>query len=348
MKRKALAILVTLVAAFAGVSSAQDKPRTVTLELASTFPGSMPILGAAAHELADRVKRVTGGEVIINFHEPGEVVPGAQSVEAVSTGKIAAAWAGAGWFASHDSAFNFFSSVPFGPDIPEYLAWMYEGGGLELAREMFRAHDIYNIPCGLIPAEPAGWFRKEITTPADLKGLRMRIFGLGALVMKKFGVIVEQDPPGEIYAKLKSGALDAAEFSLPVMDQPLNFHEVAKYYYFPGWHQQSTLFDLDINLKVWNALPERDKTAIELACSDIMIHEVAKGEAMQGRVLAQLQERGVHLRRFPAPILVEFENAWNQVVAEESAKNPNFKRVYDSYAAFRKSYALWKFMGTLQ
>jgi len=348
MKKTVLGALAAFAAVVPGICVAQDKPPLVTLELASTFPGSMPILGTAAHELAERVKRASGGEVVINFHEPGQVVPGAETVEAVSAGKIAAAWAGAGWFATHDSAFNFFSSVPFGPDIPEYLAWMYQGGGLELAREMFHAHNVHNIPCGLIPAEASGWFRKEIKSPADLKGLRMRIFGLGALVMKKLGVVVEQIPPGEILAKLKDGSLDAAEFSLPVMDQPLKLYEVAKYYYFPGWHQQSTLFDLDINLKVWNALADRHKTVIELACSDVMINMIAKGEAGQGKALKELQAEGVHLRRWPAPMLVEFDKAWNEVVADESAKNPNFKRVYESYAAFRKSYALWRFMGALQ
>jgi TRAP-type mannitol/chloroaromatic compound transport system substrate-binding protein len=347
MKRTVIVLLAALVAGTCEVSVARDQPPAVTLELASTFPGSMPILGTAAHDLAERVKRATGGEVIINFHEPGQVVPGAEAIDAAAAGKVAAAWAGAGWFAKYDSAFNFFSSVPFGPDIPEYLGWMYQGGGLQLAREMFHSRGVHNIPCGLIPAEASGWFRKEIKTPADLKGLRMRIFGLGALVMKRLGVTVEQIPPDEILARLKDGSLDAAEFSLPAMDQPLKLYEVAKYYYFPGWHQQSTLFDLDINLQVWNALDDRYKAVIELACSDVMLSMVAKGEAVQGHALKELQAKGVHLRRWPAPMLVEFDKAWNEVVAEESAKNPNFKRVYESYAAFRKNYELWKFMGAL-
>jgi TRAP-type mannitol/chloroaromatic compound transport system substrate-binding protein len=130
------------------------------------------------------------------------------------------------------------------------MGWLYEGGGLELAREMFHASGVHNIPCGLIPPEASGWFRKEIRQPADLKGLRMRIFGLGALVMQKFGVITQQDAPGQILGKLKDGSLDAAEFSLPAMDLPLKLYEEANYYYFPGWHQQSTFFDLYINLAV--------------------------------------------------------------------------------------------------
>lgn len=340
--------VAALAAAVSNVSFAGEKSPVVTLDLASTFPGSMPILGDAAHDLAERVKRATSGELIFNFYEPGKLVPAADTVNAVAAGKVAAAWAGAGWFAANDSAFNFFSSVPFGPGMGEYMAWLYEGGGLELAREMFHARGVHNIPCGLIPPEASGWFRKEIRTPADLKGLKMRIFGMGALVMQKFGVVTEQDAPGEIFAKLKNGALDAAEFSLPAMDQPLKLYEVAKYYYFPGWHQQSTLFDLDINLAVWNALDDRYKAVIELACGDIMREMIAKGEAAQGKAIREMQAEGVQLRRWPAPMLVEFEKAWNEVVAEESAKNPNFKRVYDSYAAFRKNYATWKYLSTLE
>ena len=348
MKRILILSLAALAAGASNVSFAGEKPPVVTLDLASTFPGSMPILGDAGHQLAERVQQATGGELVIRFYEPGELVPGAEAVNAVAAGKIAAAWAGAGWFAGKDSAFNFFSSVPFGPGVGEYLAWMYEGGGLELAREMFHAGGVHNIPCGLIPPEASGWFRKEIKTPADLKGLKMRFFGLGARVMQKFGVVTEQDPPGEILAKLKDGSLDAAEFSLPAMDLPLKFYEVAKYYYFPGWHQQATFFDLDINLAVWNALDDRYKATIELACGDIVREMVAKGEAAQGKAIKELKALGVELRRWPAPMLVEFDNAWNEVVAEESAKNPNFKRVYDSYAAFREEYATWKYLSALE
>jgi TRAP-type mannitol/chloroaromatic compound transport system substrate-binding protein len=347
MQRFVMLGLAALAAGASNVSFAAGKPPVVTLDLASTFPGSMPILGDAAHNLAERVKRATGGELIFKFYEPGKLVPAAETVNAVAAGKVAAAWAGAGWFAGKDSAFDFFSSVPFGPGMGEYMGWLYEGGGLELAREMFHARGVHNIPCGMIPPEASGWFRKEVKTPADLKGLKMRFFGLGAIVMQKFGVLTEQIAPGEILAKLKDGSLDATEFSLPSMDQPLRFYEVAKYYYFPGWHQQSTLFDLDINLAVWNALDDRYKATIELACGDIIREMIAKGEAAQGKALKELQAEGVNLRRWPAPILVEYEKAWNEVVAEESAKNPNFKRVYDSYAAFRKNYATWKNLSKL-
>jgi TRAP-type mannitol/chloroaromatic compound transport system substrate-binding protein len=284
----------------------------------------------------------------LKFHEPGKLVPGADTVNAVSRGEVAAAWAGAGWFADKDSAFNIFSSVPFGPGIGEYLAWMYRGGGLEAARAMFAQYNVHNIPCGLIPAEASGWFRKEIRTVEDLKGLKMRFFGLGAKVMHRFGVETRQLPPGEILEALKSGALDATEFSLPAMDQPLGFHKVAKYYYFPGWHQQATLFDLYINKAVWDGLPENHKAILEISCGDAMRDMIADGEASQWKAMKEMQAEGVVLKRWPAEILVAFDDAWKELVVEESAKSPNFKRVHDSYADFRSNYAIWRSFNTLQ
>ncbi len=320
----------------------------IVLDVASTFPGSMPVLGEVSRQLPEKVARASGGALKLKFHEPGKLVPGAETVNAVSRGEVAAAWAGAGWFAGKDSAFNMFSSVPFGPGIGEYLAWLYRGGGLEAAREMFAKYDVYNIPCGMIPPEASGFFRKEIRSVEDFNGLRMRFFGLGAKVMQKFGVETKQLPPGEILQALKAGELDAAEFSLPAMDQPLGLYTVAKYYYFPGWHQQATLFDLYINKQVWDGLPDRHKAVIELACGDAIRQMIADGESAQWKAMKEMQAEGVVLKRWPAEVLVALEDAWKEVVAEEAAKNPNFKRVYESYSRFRDNYAIWRNFNLLQ
>jgi TRAP-type mannitol/chloroaromatic compound transport system substrate-binding protein len=308
----------------------------------------MPVLGSVSRGLPEQVARASGGDLVLRFHEPGNLVPAADTVRAVSRGQVAGAWAGAGWFADRDSAFTIFSSVPFGPGIGEYMAWLYRGGGLEAARAMFAAHDVHNIPCGLIPPEASGWFRKEIKSVDDFKGLRMRIFGFGAKVVQKFGAITTQQPPGELLKAMQSGAIDAAEFSLPAMDQPLGLYKVAKYYYFPGWHQQATLFDLYINKGLWDRLSDRHKAIIEIACGDAMRQTIADGEAAQWKAMREMQAEGVVLKRWPAEMLVAFENAWNDVLAEESAKNPNFKRVYDSLALFRKNYAIWRNFNLLQ
>lgn len=220
---------VLLLTALTHLQAAAGEPVALTIDVASTFPNTMPVLGDVSRHLPQKVLVASGGELNIRFHEPGALVPAAEVVKAVAQGKVAAAWAGAGWLANEDSAFNMFSSVPFGPHIGEYLAWLYRGGGLELAREMFHARGIHNIPCGIIPPEASGWFRKQITKLEDLKGLNMRFFGLGAKVMQKHGVTTHQLPPGDILPALEGGKIDAAEFSLPAMDQPLGLQKVARY-----------------------------------------------------------------------------------------------------------------------
>lgn len=317
----------------------------ITLDMASTFPGDMPLVGEGALQTAEKVRRVTGGEVVIRFHAPGTLVPAADTVAAVAAGKVDAAWAGAGWFAGIDTVFNMFSAVPFGPGIGEYMAWMYYGGGLEAARALFHRHGIHNVPCALIPPEASGWFRQEIKSVADLKGLRMRFFGLGAKAMQRLGVTTEQLPPGEILPALEAGRIDAAEFSLPEMDRRFGFHKVAKFYYFPGWHQQATFFDLYVNKARWDALSDRHQAAIELACSDTLRDTIARGEGLQGKAIADLQRQGVQVRRWAPEILAAFEKAWLEVVAEESAKSAEFRRIYESYSQFRREYAVWSYLG---
>jgi TRAP-type mannitol/chloroaromatic compound transport system substrate-binding protein len=346
MVKRIIAGLCALAIALAGHAPASAQ--NVHLDVASTFPSTMPVLGEVSRRLPSLAAKASGGELQLEFHEPGKLIPGAETVNAVAAGRIPAAWAGAGWFSAKDSAFNMFSSVPFGPDIGEYIAWLYHGGGLDMARAMFHKYAVHNIPCGLIPSEASGWFRKEIKTVEDLKGLRMRFFGLGAKVMEKHGVVTVQLPPGEVLAALRSGTIDAAEFSLPAMDQQLGFQDVAKYYYFPGWHQPATLFDLYVNKTVWDGLPEKHRVIIETACGDAMRDMIAEGEALQWKAMKEMQASGVKLKRWPPQILISFEDAWKQVVAEESAQNPNFKQVYDSYAAFRENYALWSNFNSLQ
>ena len=342
-KRRALTSVVAGLLLATGwiASPAFAEPAPTRLTFASTFPGDMRLIGEGARELAAKVARASGGQILLQFHEPGALVPAADTLHAVSAGTIDAGWGGAGWFNQVDSAFNMFSAVPFGPGMGEYLAWMYHGGGLEMAREMFARHNIHNIPCAVIPPEASGWFRQEIRTIHDLRGMRMRFFGLGAKVMERLGVTTQQLPPGQILTALQNGEIDATEFSLPQMDQALGFHEVIKFYYFPGWHQQATFFDLYVNKAVWDALPDHHQAIVELACGDMIRHSIAAGEAAQWKAMRELQATGVEIRRWAPEIIAAMESAWNEVAEEESRLNPNFRRVYDSYMAFRRDYAIW-------
>jgi TRAP-type mannitol/chloroaromatic compound transport system substrate-binding protein len=347
MKRGFIAAAASMVLAASAVHA--QSPQKVRINLANAFPNSLTLIGEAPGRLAAKVARASGGTIEIRVNEPGALVPALQAIQATGQGSVDAAWSNAGFFAGTDSAFNMFAAVPFGPGIPEYLAWIHYGGGLQLSREMFGKHGVYNIPCAIIPPEASGWFRREIKSVQDLKGLKMRFFGLGAKAMAKLGVSTQLLAPGDIFQALQLGTIDATEFSLPVMDQKLGFHQVAKFYYFPGWHQQATFLEFYINRKKWDSLSDVHKAVIELACGDLTREVIAQGEATQWRAMTEMREKnGVQIKRWSPEIMAAFEKAWNDVVAEESASNPSFKRVYASYAKFRGDYSIWREHGYLK
>jgi TRAP-type mannitol/chloroaromatic compound transport system substrate-binding protein len=333
----------------ANAPAAAQPAQVVELNMASVFPTSLTLIGEAAPKFAEKVKRASGGTLNIKVYEPGALVPGLETIQAVSKGSVASAWSSPGFFSGTDSAFAFFTTVPFGPGAPEFLAWMYYGGGRELQDEMFAKHDIHAIPCGITPPEASGWFRKEIKSVDDLKGLKMRFFGLGAKVMDKLGVSTQLLAPGDIFQALQLGTIDATEFANPSLDEKLGFYQVAKYYYFPGWHQPASFLDLFVNMKTWDGLSDQHKAILEQACGAQLLQIMAEGEATQWAAMKRMRdEHGVHLMRWSPDMLKVYEKAWNEVVAEESKANPNFKRVYDSYAAFRANYAIWRDYGYLQ
>ena len=237
--------------------------------------------------------------------------------------------------------------MPFGPSAGEYLAWVYHDGGQELWREMLAPHDIYSVFCSLEAPDASGWFREEITSVEDLKGLKMRFFGLGALTMEKLGVSTQLLPPADTYPALERGVIDATEFSMPAVDLHLGFHAIAKHYYFPGWHQSATLGDLMIHLPRWQELSDTHRAQIEVACRASIVDNLALAEASQFKALKELQAKGVQLHRWPPEMLAAFEAAWQEVAAEEAAADPDFKRVWESLQGFRADYEIWKDLGYL-
>ncbi len=335
------------------VSTASDAPaattQKVTLQMTSVFPTSLELLGEVPLKLAENVKRVSGGTLEIRVFEPGALVPGLEAIPAVSKGSVQTAWSSPGFFAGTDMAFSFFSTVPFGANAPEFLAWMYYGGGLELSDQMFGEHNIKAIPCGIIPPEASGWFRKEIKSLDDLRGIKMRFFGLGARVMDKLGVSTQLLAPGDIFQSLQLGTIDATEFSMPSSDESFGFYQVAKYYYFPGWHQPSSFGDVFINMDVWNGLSDHHKSVIEISCGDMIRDTLAKGEATQAPAMRRMRDQhGVNIMYWPPEFLEAYEKAWNEVVEEESKNNANFKKVYASFSKFREEFKLWGDNGYLK
>jgi TRAP-type mannitol/chloroaromatic compound transport system substrate-binding protein len=216
-----------------------------------------------------------------------------------------------------------------------------------MLKELYAPHNVYPIFCGTISPEAAGWFKFEIKSVEQLKGLKFRAAGLGGKVAQKAGMSVTLLPAGELFQALEKGVLDGTEFSLPTVDEQLGFYKVAKFYHLPGWHQPSTSQFLYVNTKAWNALKPDTKAMIEGACTAGVTMAIAKAEATQAPVIEKFQKEGVKAVTLPDSVLRAFQKATDEVMAEESAKDPTFKKVYDSQKAFQKQHKLWKELGYL-
>ncbi len=242
-----------------GVASAQAQQiEAVRWPVPMAFGSNLVALGDAMPWVAQQLDKMSGGRIKLQVFEPGKLVPALAVFDAVSEGKSEAGYTWMGYEVGKVPAAALFGAVPFGMESPEFMAWMYFGGGNELLREVFKPHNVYPIFCGTIGPEGAGWFRKEINTPDDIKGLKFRAAGYGGDIYKEVGASVTLLPGGELFQALEKGVLDGTEFSLPTVDEQLGFYKVAKYYYMPGWHQPSTNQYLYVNLAAWNKTQPAD------------------------------------------------------------------------------------------
>jgi TRAP-type mannitol/chloroaromatic compound transport system substrate-binding protein len=342
------AVAAALFAFSLSVTSADAQDKRVRIQMGGAFPSTTGLLGPTQLNLVETIKKVSGGSIDIRFFEPGALVPASQYLDAVGNGSLDAAWTVSGFWTGKDIAFAMYASVPFGPEAGEYLAWMKHGGGEQMMKELHAKYNVEVVLCGLISPEASGWFRKEIKSLDDLKGLKMRFFGLGANVMQKLGVSTQLLQGGEIFQALQLGTIDATEFSMPIMDLTLGFHQVAKHYYFPGWHQMSTLNELIISKQKWAELSETQKEQIKVSCDATMLRQYAEGEALQAKALREIQSKGVTLHFWPKNFLDAYEKAWQEVAAEQADKSPEFKKAWASYAKFREEYKIWKEHGYLK
>ena len=342
-------ILIALFAVMFVVSATPATAKKVLLKVPVCFPTALPGLGTTAPWLADRIEALSNGEMKMKVYEPGKLVAPFEILDAVSKGKINAGYATPGYWQGKIKAASLFSAVPFGPEAGEYLAWIYHGGGLQLWQEMYdkAGYNVKILPFGIIAPETSGWFHKPIEKVEDLKGLRMRFFGLGGQAMQKLGVSTSLLPGGEIFPALEKGAIDATEFSMPAIDQRLGLYKIVKYNYYPGWHQQATVFELLINKDVWNKMTDHQKMVLEVGTRAATLDAFAMTEAIQGPVIKEnVTKRGVKNMYWSDDMLMTFKKAWEEVVAEQS-KDPMFKKVYDHMSAFRAEYKYWSEYGFL-
>jgi TRAP-type mannitol/chloroaromatic compound transport system substrate-binding protein len=333
--------LVAALAALALTTPADAQEKTVTMQLQSGYASTLGLLGPAAKQLAETVDLASGGTIKIRTFEPAAIVPVLQMPEAVSQGSLDAAFGGSTWWAGKEPALNFYTAVPFGPNAAEYLAWIYYGGGQQIADELFGKYNTKVLFCHLIPPEAAGWFRKELNSLEDFRGLRMRIAGYGANVLEKLGGSPQLVAPGDIYQALERGVIDGTEFSIPSLDLGLGLHQVAKNYYFPGWHQQHGFNTLWINMAKWREMSDRQRRIMEMACNEMVTRSLGESEALQASALEEIKKKGVSVRRFSPEVLNGLKAKWSEVANELAGKDANFKKVWDSLSAFREKYKGW-------
>ena len=330
-----------------GLGSAADAQERVRWKLASSYTSTLDVLGQNILRVVENVETMSDGNFQIQFNEPGALVPALEVFDAVSKGSVQASYTSTGFHAGRVPHMIFFASVPFGPNVNEYMGWM-QAGGYELYDRLYGEHDIKGFQCGIVVAESSGWFREPIESLDDLKGLKMRFFGLGAKVMGKLGVSTQLIAGADIYPALERGVIDATEFSYPSLDRSLGFYEIAKHNYFPGWHQQASFVELIMNRPAWDELPASYQKIVEIACNEANLWVMGAAEATQGEAIAFHQSQGVTVHQWPPEFIDAFRQTWEEVAEEESAADPRFKEVYDHYKSFRETYAKWREVGYLK
>jgi TRAP-type mannitol/chloroaromatic compound transport system substrate-binding protein len=327
--------------AVAAPAFAQSQAQPVRWRQQSMWPKSLDTMQGSAELFARRVGQITEGRFEIRSHAAGELVPPPQVFDAVQNGTVEVGHVLSSFFFGKNPAFAFDAGMPFGLNARQQFAWLFDGGGLELMREVFKPYNIIPVPAGNVGVQMGGWFRKEIKTVADLKGLKFRIGGFGGAILTKLGAVPQQIPTGEIYGALEKGVIDGAEWIGPYDDEKLGLHKVAKYYYTPGWWEGSAQVTLLINLKAWESLSQANRDAIDCAAGEQCTRLMAKYDAKNPEALRRLVAGGAQLRQFPKAVMDACYKATLEVCDEYAAKSADFKKVYEPWKKFRDEENLW-------
>lgn len=333
-------LAATAAACVTAPAVAQTSPN-VRWRMASSFPKSLDTIYGGAEVLAKRVAAITGGKFQISVHAAGELVPAFGVVDAVQNASVDCGHTASYYFVGKNKAFGFETTLPFGMNQRQQNAWMYYGGGLQLVRDFMRDYGIVNFPGGNTGVQMGGWFRKEIKTLNDLKGLKIRIAGLGGEVMTRLGAVPLQLPGGEIYQALEKGNIDAAEWVGPYDDEKLGFYKVAPHYYYPGWWESNSMYSFYVNSKTWDALPKDYQAAFEAAAAEANGDMMAEYDFKNPPALKRLVGNGVKLHAYPTEMLKAAQNAAFELYAEEADKNPAFRKMYEPWKKFRADVMLW-------
>ncbi|MGA1859366.1 TRAP transporter substrate-binding protein [Azospirillum sp. 11R-A] len=319
---------------------AQSQPE-IHWRLASSFPKSLDTIYGAADTIAARVAAATDGKFTIRPFAAGEIVPGLQVLDAVQNGTVECGHTASYYYVGKDPTFTFDATVPFGLNARQQNAWIYNGGGMALLREFFDGYGVMNFPAGNTGVQMGGWFRKEIKTVEDLKGLKFRIGGFAGQVLAKLGTVPQQIAGGDIYPSLEKGTIDAAEWIGPYDDEKLGFNKVAKYYYYPGWWEGGLNVSLLVNKQQWEQLPKQYKAVLEAACFEANLTMNAKYDAENPAALRRLVAGGAQLRPFPREVMEACYKAATELYEETAKTNPKFAKIYEPWKKFRDDEYLW-------
>ena len=325
----------------AGVAPAVHAQAAIRWRLASSFPKSLDTIYGGGETFARKVTEMSGGKFTISTHAAGELMPAFGVVDGVQNGTVEAAHTAPYYFFGKDETFALGCAIPFGLNSRQMTAWMYEGNGLKLMREFYKGFNIVNFPAGNTGCQMGGWYRKEIKSAKDIQGMKFRIGGFGGKVFERMGGVPQNIPGGEIYQSLEKGTIDAAEWVGPYDDQKLGFNKVAPYYYYPGWWEGGPQLDVFINTKAYDSLSAENKSIVESAAAYAHVEMQAKYDAKNPLALKQLVGGNTKVLPFPKDVLdLAFKEAMG-LYADISAKNANWKKAYDDYAAFRREQNLW-------
>ncbi|MBV1694282.1 MAG: TRAP transporter substrate-binding protein [Hyphomicrobiales bacterium] len=326
--------------AVAAPAIAQSAPE-IKWRLTSSFPKSLDTIFGAAEVLSKSVAEATDNRFQIQVFAAGEIVPGLQAADAVTNGQVEMCHTASYYYWGKDPTFAFGTAVPFGLNQRMQNAWMYEGGGIDLLNAFYAKHKIFALPAGNTGSQMGGWYRKEINTVDDLKGLKMRIGGFGGAILQRVGAVPQQIAGGDIYPALEKGTIDAAEWVGPYDDEKLGFHKVARFYYYPGWWEGQAMLHAFVNLDKWNELPKNYQAILRAACHRADQVMMAKYDSVNPTALKRLVGAGAVLRPFSEAILDATFKATTEVCTEISAKNEDFKKAYEAMKTVRGDDYLW-------
>jgi TRAP-type mannitol/chloroaromatic compound transport system substrate-binding protein len=287
------------------------------------------------------VSEATDGKFQIQVFAAGEIVPGLQAADAVTNGTVEVCHTASYYYFGKDPTFAFGTAVPFGLNARQQNAWFYHGGGMDLLNDFYKGFNIHALPGGNTGCQMGGWFRKEIKTVEDMKGVKMRIGGFGGRIMQELGVIPQQIAGGDIYPSLEKGTIDAAEWVGPYDDEKLGFNKVAPFYYYPGWWEGGAALHFFINTAKWESLPKQYQSIVKSAAGLANVDMVSKYDARNPEALKKLVAAGTRLRPYPAEVMTAAYDAANKVYAQVGAQNAAFKKVHDAMMAFRNDQYLW-------